>query len=276
MPRLLKEPLVHFLLLGALIFVWFQLVRGPEPSLPPDEIVVTAGQIRRLAALFQKTWQRPPTASEVEALIEDYVREEIYCREAVAMGLDRDDTIIRRRMRQKLEFVTEDVVEQVAPTEEDLQAFLRAHPDAYRSEPRLSFRHIYFSPDRRADAARDAAAALERLGAGVAATDEGDSLLMVEPAFDDEPLREVARALGPDFAATLLELPAGEWSGPVRSGVGFHLVLVEKRVEGTVPGLEEVREAVARDWDVAQRRELSERFYRELRKKYVVTVEREG
>ena len=274
MPRLLKEPLVHFLVLGALIFAWFEFAGDRETRIPPDEIVVTTGQIDRLAALFAKTWQRPPTAAEREGLIEDFIREEVYYREALAAGLDRDDTIVRRRMKQKLEFVSEDIAE-VEPTEEELRAYLRAHSDAFRVEPVLSFRHVYFNADRRKTAKKDARAALARLKAGGGETDAGDPLLMVEPAFKDEPLREVARALGQVFAAKLLELPIGEWTGPVRSGFGLHLVFVEKRTEGKVAKLEEVREAVARDWSEAKRREMREGFYEELRKKYVITVEQE-
>ena len=276
MARLIKEPLVHFLLLGAAIFVWFELAGDPEATAPRDEIVVTAGRVTRLVALFEKTWQRPPTAAERDGLVEDFIREEVYYREALAVGLDRDDTIVRRRMRQKLEFVTEDIADQVEPTEEDLRAYLQAHPDAFRREPTFSFRHVYLNADRRKSVEGDARALLAQLkarGAGPDTTALGDSLFMIEPAFRDAPQREVARALGKDFAAKLLELPIDEWTGPVASGFGLHLVFVEKRIEGRAAKLDDVRDAVARDWGAAKRREAREGFYRALRNKYVITVE---
>jgi hypothetical protein len=261
--------------LGTAIFCWFEFTRDPEPASPRDEIVVTKGHVERLAALFAKTWQRPPTAKEREGLIEDFIREEVYYREALAAGFDKNDTIVRRRMRQKLEFVTEDIAEQIEPTEEELREYLGAHAPAFRKEPRFWFRHVYFNTDRRKTPEKDARATLAQLKAGGLGTDAGDSLLMVEPAFADQPLREIARALGQVFVAELLALPVGEWSGPVQSGFGPHLVFVEKRTEGRVAKLEEVREAVARDWRAAKRREMREAFYQELRKRYVITVEKD-
>jgi len=278
MARLLREPLVHFLLLGVVIFVWFDLVRDPATTRPRGEIVVTTGQIERLAALFEKTWQRPPNAAEKEGLIEDFIREEVYYREALAAGLDRDDTIVRRRMKQKLEFVTEDIADLVEATEDELRAYLEAHPDAFRSEPTLSFRHVYLNPNRGESVEQDARALLAQLKASDAGTDTaslGDVLVMIEPVFKDEPLREVVRALGPVFAAKLLELPTGDWTGPVVSGFGLHLVFIEKRTDGNVAELKDVRLAVAREWESARRREMREGLYQELRKNYVITVEKD-
>jgi len=275
MRRLLKEPLVHFLLLGGAVSVLFALTRDAAETAPRDEIVITAAQVQQLAAVFQKTWQRPAMPAELENLIEARVREEVFSREALAAGLDKDDTIVRRRMKQKLEFFMEDIAGQVTPTERDLQAFLDANPDRFRSESTFSFRQVYVSTDRRENAAEDARNMLARLKQGEAdLASLGDPLRMVEPAFLDSSQREVVRTFGREFAAELVELPAGEWSGPIRSGYGLHLVFLESRTKGKVATLNEARDAVAREWGAVKRREMNEALYQELRRKYSITVER--
>ena len=277
MLRLSKEPLVHFLLLGAAVFGLFRLTREPVEAAPRDEIVVTAAQVRQLAAVFQKTWQRSPTPSELDTLVESRIREEVFYREALAAGLDKDDTIVRRRMKQKLEFLMEDIAGQVTPTEADLRGFLEAHPDRFRFEPTFSFRQVYLSDDRRRNVAQDARELLARLklaGADADTASLGDRLIMVEPAFERAPQRDVARVFGDDFAARLVELPTGEWTGPIRSGYGLHLVFVEARTKGEVARLDDVRDAVAREWGVAKRLEMRDQVYQELRGRYAITVEK--
>ncbi|MHC4338992.1 MAG: peptidylprolyl isomerase [Planctomycetota bacterium] len=274
MLRLLKDPLVHFLLLGGAVFALFALTREPAEAAPRDEIVITAGQVRQLAAVFEKTWQRPSTPAELENLVERRVREEVFYREALAAGLDKDDTIVRRRMKQKLEFMLEDIAGQVTPTEQELQAFLDENTDRFRSESRFSFRHVYLSTDKRKNAEEDARGLLQRLKQGEAdIASLGDRLMMIEPVFDDTSQREVARAFGREFARRLVGIPIAEWSGPIRSGYGLHLVLLESRTLGEVAKLDEVRDAVAREWSVVRRREMNEDLYQELRKKYSITVE---
>jgi hypothetical protein len=132
MRRLAREPLLHFLLLGGVIFGVFALVSRNDAS-RPGEIVVTEGRIASLGTAFARVWHRPPTGPELDGLMRDYVRDEVLAREALALGLDRDDTIIRRRLRQKLEFVSEDVAALAEPTEEQLHTYLKQHPDAFRA-----------------------------------------------------------------------------------------------------------------------------------------------
>ena len=274
MLRLLKEPLVHFLLLGGAVFAVFALTRDPAEAAPKGEIVITAGQVRQLAAFFEKTWQRPPTPTELENVIEARVREEVFYREALTAGLDKDDTFVRRRMKQKLEFFMDDIAGQVTPTEQELQKFLDENDDRFRSEATFSFRQVYVSTDKRETPAEDARRLLARLKKGEGDV-AGDRLLMVEPVFRDAPQREVARAFGREFAAELLGIPPSEWSGPIRSGYGLHLVFLESRVEGEVAKLDDVRDAVAREWTVLRRREMNEALYRRLRENYSITVEKE-
>ncbi len=274
--RVLREPLVHFLVLGLGLFLLFGIV-GDSDDAPTGRIVVSTARVAQLTEIFTRTWQRPPTEQELEGLIEDHIREEVYYREALAMGLDRDDTIVRRRLRQKLEFFTDDLVAAVDPTEEQLEAYLSEHADAFRVPAELSFRQIYFNRDRRGiQATPDAEALLARLnGAGteVDTAGFGDSLML---PGDYERISEVDvdRGFGNGFAAALADLPLGRWSGPVESGYGLHLVLIRERQPGSFPALAEVREAVEREWRNARRNEAGEFFYRSLRERYVVSVER--
>jgi hypothetical protein len=273
---MLREPLLHFLLLGAALFVAYQLLQRSGGSSGPREIVVTLGQIEQLAAGFSKVWQRQPTADELVGLVRDRVREEIYCREALALGLDRDDTVIRRRLRQKMEFVSDDIAALAEPTDADLEEYLRAHPDAFRVEPRCTFQQLYLDPQKHAEnLAGDVALLLERLdqaGAEADLTAMGDSL-MLEPRFAGLTTQDVAQQFGEPFALALGRLEPGRWQGPVESGYGVHLVFVSERTEGRLPALAEVRDAVRREWDNARRIAANEAFYQELLKRYTVTIE---
>jgi len=275
MRRLLAEPLVHFLLLGALLFAVFGLA-GKSTRGGPGTIVVTRAQIDALAKGFAMTWQRAPSPSELQGLIQDRVREEVYCREAIALGLDKDDTIIRRRLRQKMEFVSEDVAAAVEPKETDLRAYLKAHPESFRIEPRLTFRHVYLDPERhRGTLAADAAQLLAELnaeGRKADPTKEGDPFLL-DHTFDGVPAGVVAKQFGDAFAAKLAELAPGRWQGPIESGYGAHLVFLAARVEGRSPSFEEARDAVRVEWSHAKRLEANESFYASLLARYTVTVE---
>jgi hypothetical protein len=271
--KILREPLLHFLLLGAAIFGAYRL-RSNAHATQPGNIVVTEGRIEALVAAFTRTWQRPPTASEREGLIRDYIREEVYVREAIALGLDQDDIVIRRRLRQKLEFVSEDLTAQAEPTDGQLSAYLTAHPDAFRVEPRYTFRQVFLDPHRRGDQlSHDAAHLLTRLRqAGTDPDTLGDTSLL-DLRFEALPASLVAQQFGDQFAAALSELSIGQWRGPVASTYGAHLVLVDDRTDGRVPGLEEVRAVVHRDWANAQRTDASEKYYQALLRRYTVTVE---
>ncbi len=274
--RILGEPLLHFLLIGTGLFLAFSLMPRDQRSGDAGEIVVSQGQVEHLAAGFARTWQREPSIEELAGLVSDFVREEVYYREALALGLDQDDTVIRRRLRQKLEFIFDDVAARAEPSEAELQAYLLAHPDAFRREPRLSFRQIYLNPDRRgprveADAAQ-LLAQLSQAGTDLDAAALGDATLL-ESAFADVSPSDVAAQFGADFADRLMELAVGAWQGPLKSGLGLHLVQVSERRDATLPVLAEVRDQVRREWDKARRAELKELSYRELLARYTVIVE---
>jgi hypothetical protein len=275
MSRWLREPLLHFVLLGALTFAAHALVSRDERR-RPDEIVITQAQLAMLATTFAGTWQRPPTADEMNGLIRDYVREEVAAREAIALGLDKDDTVIRRRLRQKLEFISEDMTARAEPTERELEDYLAAHEDVFRAERRFTFTQVYLDSQRRGDRLpSDTDALLARLRADpdLDALTLGDSLLLGS-RFDALPASEVAREFGEAFAKKLTTLAVGRWQGPIESGYGMHLVRITRRNEGGVPSLARSRDAVKREWGNAQRTAASEAFYRGLLEHYSVKIER--
>ncbi len=270
--RALGEPLLHFALLGAGLFALFALAGGDDPA--SRRVVVSRGALANLAATFERTWQRPPTRAELEGLVADHVRETILAREARALGLDDDDVIVRRRLRQKMELLAASFAESAEPSEADLAAWLREHADRWRVEPRVWFRHVYLSRERRGAAAdADAARLLGELAAGRADPAAAGDPLLLPAELRDAPLADVARRLGDDFAARVGELAPGEWTGPIGSAYGVHLVRVDARTEGRAPELAEVRDAVLRDWQAAQAEAARESHYRALRERYSVVIE---
>ena len=274
MMKLLREPLIHFLALGAGLFLLFALVGGSDDD-RTDRITVSTGQIELLAEGFARTWQRPPTPQELSGLVDDHIREEIYYREAMAMGLDRNDTIVRRRMRQKLEFFTDDMLAAVEPSDEELEAYLAENQERFRVAGRISFEHIYFNADRRGDAAAGDA---ERLRVRLAAAPEleteqfGDGLPLPRK-YADAPADKVGSRFGSVFAEQLADVSVGEWAGPIESGFGLHLVFVRDRQPGRVPDFDEIRVVVEREWRAERRVEAKEMFYQGLRERYEVIVE---
>ena len=269
-----REPLVHFLVLGALLFLAFQWRGADGPG--SNRIVLTPGQIEALAAGFARTWQRPPTDEELKGLIDDHVRDEIATREAMALGLDRDDTVIRRRLRQKLEFAAEDAIDATPPTEADLQSWLDQNAAKYQTDPQVAFRQVYLSPDRRGAAVEeDARKLLARLSGARpdAPTDTVGDVLMLPGEMPLSSRTEVARQFGEEFADALLVQEPGRWAGPVRSGYGLHLVHVRERIDGRLPLLADVRQLVERDFMAARRRQRLDAMYERLLQRYRVTVE---
>jgi len=266
---------MHFLVLGALVFLLFHLItsRGETQD---GKIVVTRGKVEQLVTGFSRTWQRPPTQQELDGLVEDYIREEVLYREAMAMGLDKDDTIIHRRMRQKLEFLTEDTAAAAPPTDADLQGWLDKHPDKFRVEPTLAFSQVYLNADRAVDnasaAASKALAQLDSAGESVAAAELGDPT-MLPHQFPLSRVDEIASVFCDEFARRIAQLEGGRWIGPIQSGYGWHIVYVSERTEGRPKPLSEVREAVQRDWLVARQKEVADVTYSKLREKYAIVVE---
>jgi hypothetical protein len=271
----LREPLLHFLLIGAALFLLYRVLNANEPA-APRSIVVSESRVEALAENFAKTWMRPPSAPELKGLVDDYVAEEVYYREAIAMGLDRDDTVIRRRLRQKMEFVTDDVAAAAPATDAQLQAYLDAHQDKFVEPARLTFRQVFLSRERRGAAVqRDAERLLAQLRAGKPAANAqalGDSTLL-PAAMESATPQDIDNTFGTEFAAAIVNAPLGQWSGPVPSGYGVHLVMVEQREAGALPSLAQIRPTVQREWDAEQRRKAKDALLQQLLSKYDVRVE---
>jgi hypothetical protein len=272
MRRLLREPLLHFLVVGALIYALYGLV-ADDPAVAPDRVVVDERSVGNLVATFQRTWMRPPTAEELDALIRDFVDEEILVRESLALGLDRDDPVIRRRLRQKMEYLHADLAEPEKPTDAELAAFLLANRERFEEPAKLSFRHVFVSPDVGSPAAWDRAnELLRKLQTGVSdASVAGDSTLLPE-SMRKASERDVGSVFGAAFAGDVFGLAGDEWSGPVASSYGLHLVRVDERVAARPLELEEVRREVERDYAADRRAEANQRFLQELRERYEVEI----
>jgi parvulin-like peptidyl-prolyl cis-trans isomerase-like protein len=268
--RLWREPLVHFLLIGTALFLFYDLTRDVG-SEPPNRIVVNSGQVEQLAANFKRTWMRPPTEDELSALAENYVREEVFYREALAMGLDQNDPQVRRRMRMKLEFILEDLLSQDV-TDEELTTFLQQHPDKFRTEAQVSFQQVYLNPDKRKDLTSDAEKLLASLNGGRAPESVGDPTL-VPFDYSLATQSEISRSFGERFAQDAIKLKPGDWTGPVYSAYGGHLLKVSERVDAHMPALADIRALVEREYLVQRRKEQKNLAYQKLREGYQVTIE---
>jgi len=266
--RLLREPLLHFFAVGALLFgAYGMLHQGSANS--PDEIVVSRGQLQNLRLQFERVWQRSATAPELQVLIDNFVKEEIFYREGITLGLDRDDPVVRRRIGQKLEFIVESAVPP-PPTDVDLQAWLDSHAERYQIEPDYSLRQVYFDPARHGDKlAAEIAAARRSLAAGKEVT--GDATML--PPSLDAAATEAQRVFGNEFADALKTLPVGGWQGPVTSAFGVHLVSLTRHDPARTATLAEARAEVERDLIHARLQQTNAAFYDKLRAKYAVRVE---
>lgn len=271
MNRIFREPLLHFLVLGAALFALYGWLNRAGFD-APNEIVVSRGQVESLSAQFERVWQRAPTPQEKQGLIDGWVREEILYREGLAMGLDRDDPVVRRRISQKVQFIVEGTTAE-APSAEELQRWLDQHREDYRVESTYSLRQVYFDPTRHGERLEDTVAAVRRAlegGESVA----GDPTLL--PGAMSAGAAEIARTFGGGFEHALRTVSIGSWQGPVRSGFGLHLVELTAREEARVPRLEEVRAAVERDLLHERTEAANTAFYDRLRANYAVRVEDDG
>jgi hypothetical protein len=275
MKSLLREPLIHFLFIVAALFLLFELFDhpvGPQSS----RIVITNGQIEFLKASFTRTRQRSPTKEELQGLIDGHVREEIFYREALALGLDKDDTVIRRRLKQKLELMSDDLAGITIPSDEDLQQFMETHAERFRTEPQIAFRHVYLNVYQRGNSVMDEAARLLTILSDEGNKSDPDTLgdsLMLPKTFNLSPVGEIAKMFGEPFSLELINSKPGQWIGPVQSGYGLHLILVTEQVAGRLPQLDEIRETVEWEWTAAHRKKLKENIYNKLHEKYIVDFE---
>jgi hypothetical protein len=277
MRRFLKEPLLHFVVLAAMLFGIFGMF-GPNERETPTKIVVTRERVESLAFGFAGIWGRQPAPDEMRDLIDGYIRDEVFYREGKASGFDRDDTVIRRRLRQKMEMLADGAVA-AEPSEAQLTAYIAAHPEKFRGEDSFSFRHIFFAPthhtdDMDGDVARrnhvahlleqikpddDVSALGDRFGSGA--------------EFGGMTNSDVVRIFGERFAKQLRSLPENQWRGPIISNYGTHFVYLTRRVAGELLPPALVRQAVRQEWMSAQRRDAETALYQSMRRHYEVVIE---
>ncbi|MGA8052359.1 MAG: peptidylprolyl isomerase [Burkholderiales bacterium] len=275
MKRLLREPLVHFLLIGAVLFGLYSVTQSGRPA-TSKEIRLSLDEIAQLTLLYQSQWRRPPTPQELERMVENKVQQEVLYREALAMGLDKDDEIVKRRMAQKMQFLAEDVAAAREPTTAELRSWFEKNSAKFAQPPRLSFRHLYFSPDRRGARARDdAEQALAKLGGQPVDAKIASSLadpFMFQDYYRDRAPDYLAKEFGPQFAVAVAKLPPGSWQGPIESGFGWHLVFVDTVIPGRVPAFEEVEPDIRTAWLGEQKALAWEKAYKKMRANYTVLL----
>jgi len=277
MKRFLREPLVHFLLIGAVLFGVYSFTQeGRTASASSKEIRLTLDELAQLTLLFQSQWRREPTEEEFSRMVENKVQGEILYREALAMGLDKDDEIVKRRMAQKMQFLSEDVAAAREPTTAELRAWYEKNRASFAEPPRLSFRHLYFSPDRRGARAReDAAKALAKIAGRPEDTKVAGSLadpFMFQDYYRDRAPDYLGKEFGPQFALAVEKLTPGSWQGPIESGFGWHLVFVDTVIPGRVPPFEEIEADVKTAWLNEQKSIAWQKAYKDMRTKYTVLL----
>ena len=269
----LREPFLHFVVLGLLIFA-FNAWRGAIGDPADRRIVVSQAEVQRLIGQWMQTWRRLPTPGEVDALIRDHVKEEVYYREALHLGLDRNDEVVRRRMRAKMEFLAVSQLEQQTPADATLQAWLDSHAAQYAQGARYSLDQVYVTA-RPGDAAAEARAKaiLRRLQGGADWHRAGDPL--DAPAHvEGTDAATLSATFGPEFAGAMAALPVGSWAGPVRSGLGLHLVRLRRVLPGHPPKLAVVRQTVENDWRAATLARREAEGYQALLNAYDVRIEK--
>jgi len=275
--RLLKEPLLQFLIIGACIYGAYALFGTAEDDFRDTTIRVDSNRINAMINQWQRRWNRLPTRKEMNGLIEAYIREDVMYRQAVAMGLNQDDPITRRRMAQKLEFLTSDLSQMQQPREQELEQYFTENQASYRDADRISFIHVFIDPDKRKDAtAGDVAEILEKLrAAGEPGTETlyaGDRL-MLQNDFAAATELDIKRQLGSGFAEVVMELEAGLWHGPVLSGYGVHLVYVYEFVAAPPAVFEVVRARVLDDWHAQKRKQFNANFVKSLKSRYQIVID---
>ena len=275
--RLVREPLLHFLLVGLLLFLAYDRLRpDPEGKSESNRIVLTPGDFEQLAVTWLAQGRAKPTPAQMQSLVELKIREEVLYREALALGLDKGDTIVKRRLAQKMEFLIEGGSIDSDPSTDTLKAWFRDNSQRFLLPPRLSFHHLYFSPDRRGENAREAAArALEQLAGKPGDWKDAESLgdpFMDRDYYGDRSADDMGKLFGLNFAQVLAGLKPGVWQGPVESGYGWHLVFVDASTPARVPAFEEIEPEIKAEWIDDQRAAAKRKAYETMRARYQVVL----
>lgn len=265
--KIIGEPVVLFFILGLILFIIYQNVSNYYDRLNKT-VVVTPGQVELLSESFAKTWNRQPTEQELNAQIDNLVKDEIFYKEAVAIGLDKSDVAVKRRLRQLMELMMDEMAT-VYPSEDQLKKYLSENPDKFRADPMISFRHIYFSTDNREESI-EVLSNLKKTLPVDASSFEGLALIPTE--FSGESYRAVERLFGKSFTDEVFTLEAGSWEGPLESAYGFHLVYISEITKGYIPELSEIWDEVEREWSLERRTEFKEQQYQLIKEKYHIVL----
>ncbi|NVK44066.1 MAG: peptidyl-prolyl cis-trans isomerase [Oceanospirillaceae bacterium] len=274
--RIAREPLLHCFVLGALLFAaWSRVAPQETGGVSDDLIVVDQARLDHLETLWKAQWKRDPSPQDVAAIIDRHLRQEVFYREALRMGLDRDDEIIRTRLAQKMEAVASDLSRLMQPpTEDQLRAFHAGRPDLFTLPQAFAFRQVLYLPSEASGDTVDTTLAALRAG-GEVPPDRLDKL-SVPLDWALTPAQTLENSFGGGFAEALSGLPVGKWSGPVRSGLGLHLVQITESQPAQLAPFEEIRDFVARQYEYYAVLEAQERMFRELLDKYDVRISAEG
>lgn len=274
--KLLREPLLHFAVAGVVLFSIYAWLNERQPSTEGIEPVrIGAGEIQWLRETYASQWLRPPDANELRGLVTDLVNEELLAREAQALGLGENDTIIRRRLAQKLKFVIEDTSRLAEPSDLELRQYFDKNAARFETDATVSFTHIFFNPQDRADAAQDvtvALAGLQNAGANSQAVEIGDRFLL-DSELRDADEQTVSSMFGEDFAKAVFALQPGQWNGPLKSGYGLHLAFVSAATAASKPQFDTVRDKVAEEWRREKEEDTSREYLARLREKYGVALD---
>jgi hypothetical protein len=272
-----REPLAQFLLIGVCIYGAYAIFGAPDEDADERTIVVDANRIKGFIAAWERRWNRPPTSQELDGIVQQFVREDILYREAVAMGLDVDDPITRRRMAQKLEFLTKDIARLKEPQEGELERYFEENAELYRKPDLITFSHVYLDPDKRGAATLDDAAELlvELEGAGEpepGSLRSGDRF-MLQSYYPEKSGIDIRRQFGTGFSESVMRLEPGKWHGPVLSGYGTHLVYVHALAVAPPPVFADVRDHVLENWQIAQQDEFNAQYFESLKSRYEIVIE---
>lgn len=274
--KLLREPLVHFLLVGAALFVTDAVIeRAPTRETGNQrELHIGEGDVRWAVETWTRQWQRSPSQEELRGLVQDLLKEELLAREAHELGLDKDDAVVRRRLAQKMTFLIEDTSARAEPDEGELRQFYEAHHEEFRREARVSFTQVFFDRARARSQANARQTLVELASASDAAlmTGKGDQLL-IEPEVHDADEGSVAAQFGQDFARAVFALAPGAWHGPIESAYGLHLVRISAITPAAQRPFSEVRDQVLERWREVQRQDAEKRYFAELFKKYQIVID---
>jgi peptidyl-prolyl cis-trans isomerase C len=271
-----REPLVHFLLIGLALFALYAWIERGRATNGNYQIVLTLDDLKQLDISFVSQWQRQPTQEEFGGLVESLIRQEVLYREGLAMGLDKDDTIVKRRMAQKMEFLSEDVASAHEPSTDELKAWYANNSQKFALADRATFRHLFFGFDRRGQRAQaDAEQALRKIADQPEDSRTAAALadpFMFQDYYGDRAPDQLAKEFGPTFAQGLYNLKPGSWQGPIESGYGWHLVWIESITPGRVPAFEEVEPDVKTAWLADQKAIEWQKAYARMRAKYEVVA----